>query len=372
MTNEYIAELINAQSKINTNAKNGIGENSQEESINSFDFNKETRVLKISFKITTHYRTIERYVQRDYQRYPIYSALKTKSKINNKTYKLTNENLESLHNDFAYSWETGDRKPLYLQIICMLNCPELTPSHFILVALGNQFGLVTKYNSQEIEKIKIGNKRLLEAPKQFVFATTRETELLKSDLEKLQNKKPNQKRQEKISYLTCKIRDLENQIAEKNLFIEQKNNEVLSKIDVLKADTKNKRKIYMAILRKNKPLSASINETSEFESIKIIQGIKYEKIVGCYIIRNTEKDKYYVGQSKDVIRRLKQHFKGTIPNNQIFAEDYYTSSIENKENLFEFKIIKLETKDELDKTEKDLIEKYDAFVSGYNGTHGNT
>lgn len=212
----------------------------------------------------------------------------------------------------------------------------------------------------------------MEAPKQFVFETARETDTLKSNLEKLQSKKPNQKRQEKISYLTCKIRDLENQIAEKNLFIEQKNNETQKRIEDLKADTENKRKIYMAILRKNKPLSTSVNETSDFESIKTITGIKYEKIVGCYIIRNTEKDKYYVGQSKDVLRRLKQHFKGTVPNNPIFAEDYYTSSIDNKENLFEFKIIKLETKDELDKTEKELIEKYDAFVSGYNGTHGNT
>lgn len=99
--------------------------------------------------------------------------------------------------------------------------------------------------------------------------------------------------------------------------------------------------------------------------------MEYEKIVGCYIIRNKEKDKYYVGQSKDVIKRLKQHFKGTIPNNIIFAEDYYSSSMD-KSDLFEVKILPCATKDDLDRTEKQLIEKYDAFNSGYNGTNGNS
>ena len=83
-------------------------------------------------------------------------------------------------------------------------------------------------------------------------------------------------------------------------------------------------------------------------------------------------DKYYVGQSKDVLKRLKQHFKGTVPHNIIFAEDYYSSTFGNKEDLFEVKIIPCDTKDELDKTEKNLIEKYDAWRSGYNGTSGNS
>ena len=89
------------------------------------------------------------------------------------------------------------------------------------------------------------------------------------------------------------------------------------------------------------------------------------------MIRNREKDKYYVGQSKDVMKRIRQHFKGTVPANVIFAEDYYTSTFINKEDLFEVKIIPCETKDELDDTERDLIKKYDSFQSGYNGTGGN-
>ena len=40
--------------------------------------------------------------------------------------------------------------------------------------------------------------------------------------------------------------------------------------------------------------------------------------------------------------------------------------------MFEVRIIKCETKDELDKTERELIEYYDSFENGYNGTGGNT
>ncbi len=100
-------------------------------------------------------------------------------------------------------------------------------------------------------------------------------------------------------------------------------------------------------------------------------GLEYEKIIGCYIIHNIEKDRYYVGQSKDIMRRIKQHFKGTMPNNIIFAEDYYNSQNSDKSNIFEIRIIQLETKDELDKTEAQLIEEYDANVTGYNSTRGN-
>jgi hypothetical protein len=72
-----------------------------------------------------------------------------------------------------------------------------------------------------------------------------------------------------------------------------------------------------------------------------------------------------------VIKRIRQHFKGTVPNNVIFAEDYFKSTLEDKGTLFKIKIIECETKDELDRTEKQLIEDYDAWNNGYNGTSGN-
>lgn len=56
----------------------------------------------------------------------------------------------------------------------------------------------------------------------------------------------------------------------------------------------------------------------------------------------------------------------------IFAEDYFQTAEKERDDLFEFMIIPCETKDELDKKEKDLIKEYEAFTKGYNGTSGNS
>ena len=64
--------------------------------IEDFEMNPETRVAHISFLETKQYKTIVRYETRNYVKNPIYSDWKTKTKIINKTIKLTNEALESL------------------------------------------------------------------------------------------------------------------------------------------------------------------------------------------------------------------------------------------------------------------------------------
>ena len=120
------------------------------------------------------------------------------------------------------------------------------------------------------------------------------------------------------------------------------------------------------------PTDLSMDSEKGFIPLKQLSGMNYQKIVGCYIIHNKENNKYYVGQSKDVFKRIcRQHFDGTKVKNIIFAEDYFNSQFPNKDDLFEVKIIPLETKDELDQKEKDLIEEYDSFTNGYNGTSGN-
>ena len=117
-------------------------------------------------------------------------------------------------------------------------------------------------------------------------------------------------------------------------------------------------------------LPLEYKEKDDFVPLKSFSGLEYQKIVGCYVIRNNENKKYYVGQSKDVIKRLKQHFKGTVPKNIVFAEDYFSSN--QKDNLFSVKILHLTTKDQLDKKERELIEFYDSRNNGYNGTAGNS
>lgn len=61
-------------------------------------FNNETRVAKVTIDITKKYRTIEKYITRNYTRYPIYSEWKTRNKRIVKTIKLTNKDLEELNN----------------------------------------------------------------------------------------------------------------------------------------------------------------------------------------------------------------------------------------------------------------------------------
>lgn len=61
-------------------------------------FNNETRVAKVTIDITKKYRTIEKYITRNYTRYPIYSEWKTRNKRIFKTIKLTNKDLEELNN----------------------------------------------------------------------------------------------------------------------------------------------------------------------------------------------------------------------------------------------------------------------------------
>ncbi len=130
---------------------------------------------------------------------------------------------------------------------------------------------------------------------------------------------------------------------------------------------------YLRKKDKIEPLNTTVDSyecDNSFIPLKKIIALEYEKIIGVYVIKNNEKNKYYVGQSKDVLKRIKQHFKGTTPANIIFAEDYFASKWD-KEDLFSVKIIKLNTKDELDYTEKQLIQEYDAGINGYNGQLGN-
>lgn len=70
---------------------------------------------------------------------------------------------------------------------------------------------------------------------------------------------------------------------------------------------------------------------------------------GIYIIWNKTKDKYYVGQSKNMSRRLSQHFKNGDVKNVIFAKDWYNG------DYFCYKYYFCETKDELDSLEKNIL-----------------
>lgn len=90
---------------------------------------------------------------------------------------------------------------------------------------------------------------------------------------------------------------------------------------------------------------------------------------GIYIFHNLNNNKYYVGQSKNLYKRIfLDHFdyKTGVCKNPNFCDDYNY----NKHD-FRFAYKLLNTKDELDYEEKKYINIFDSFNFGYNKTSGN-
>ncbi len=86
---------------------------------------------------------------------------------------------------------------------------------------------------------------------------------------------------------------------------------------------------------------------------------------GVYILYNSTKNKYYVGQGKEVLNRVNSHFtsKG---NGDVYADYKYGDEFTIK--MIALKGSKFSTLNEL---ERNTILTYDAFSSGYNKTRGN-
>ena len=86
---------------------------------------------------------------------------------------------------------------------------------------------------------------------------------------------------------------------------------------------------------------------------------------GIYIIHNLTKDKYYVGQSKTVLKRINSHFTGS-GNGDVYADLKYGDE-------FTVKAIPLSESGygSLDDLERDAIQTYKACESGYNKNRGN-
>lgn len=89
------------------------------------------------------------------------------------------------------------------------------------------------------------------------------------------------------------------------------------------------------------------------------------EFVGCYILHNKTKDKYYVGQAKQVVSRVKAHLAGR-GNGDVYADYKYGDD-------FEVRTISLVLSGypSLNRLERDLIRRYDAYTKGYNRTRGN-
>lgn len=96
---------------------------------------------------------------------------------------------------------------------------------------------------------------------------------------------------------------------------------------------------------------------------------------GIYAIRNKKNNKKYIGVSRDVYKRKKEHFyklgRGRHVN-RLLQGDYDLYGV----SAFEFTVLKKAPIDKLFDMEKEYIKRYNSFGGGYNlttggdGTHG--
>ena len=370
-------------------------------SIFSFKFDKQTRIANIEFLKKVPYRTVERYVQQDHQRYPIYSSWKERRSYTAKSIKLTNQELENLREN------TNELiRKFSFDIVTLLRDRTLQPSWYIIKNIEDdcyqKIDDLTRQRSRESSAFDKRIKEISAAISQNNKEISIREDALKTVKNDLSNidqkieKAANHKRNIFLSIITLFIynyfgsairkkrlsvkRDMVQSVADElseGITSLNEKNEQSQNLDggfdgVMLSNGPGDPADNTEIIKEVKKLPELDTEESNFIPLKEISGMAYKKIIGCYVIRNTKNKKCYVGQSKDILRRIKQHFKGTLPHNMIFAEDYFQTAEKERDDLFEFMIIPCETKDELDKKEKDLIEEYEAFTKGYNGTSGNS
>lgn len=333
-------------------------------SVSVVDYNAERRTVKLEFVVATPYKKVVSYKQINGKRYPTEYAWSERTKKTSLSLKLTNDVVETLDKhennlvrdnakvilEKLLSYDKSLKPSWYAENVEQAKCNEKLKEER---ALLNQ---KTAYYNSKIQRLKQEySKQLSKIDKvEQKIWLARQKGKRKTALEKLEKKK---------SLLQEEIPDYyrEKDMLEKELS------------DVTIAHNKKVMEIKteeQAKMKKIKPLAVKIEQVEQFIPLSQVAAYSNDNPrKGCYIIRNVENNKYYVGQSKDILKRLHQHFAGTKPKNIIFAEDYFKSK--NPDNLFEVRFVFCETKDELDETERFYIEKYDAFRNGYNGTAGN-
>lgn len=94
------------------------------------------------------------------------------------------------------------------------------------------------------------------------------------------------------------------------------------------------------------------------------QGLNFE---GIYVLHNITKDKHYVGQSVNVIKRVGMHFGGKKSGNAQVYQDF------KKGHEWNIKLIDMKTTNynNLNDLEKYAIKLYKGYDKGYNKTRGN-
>lgn len=96
------------------------------------------------------------------------------------------------------------------------------------------------------------------------------------------------------------------------------------------------------------------------------------QIKGIYKITNTVTNMVYIGQSKDIKTRWREHMKCGLGIDTPVGNKLYAAMIEDGIENFTFELLETCLSSELDEKEKLYIELYDSYNFGYNLTKGNS
>lgn len=94
------------------------------------------------------------------------------------------------------------------------------------------------------------------------------------------------------------------------------------------------------------------------------------KISGIYKIENIFSGNIYIGQAKDIRKRLREHLEGCIRQDKDENKALVSSWVKYGEGCFDFELVKKCDLSELDDKERYWISYYDCHKNGYNMTSG--
>ena len=328
-------------------------------------FDKRTNKLLFTIKQYTHTPKIARYEQVNYVRYPIYEGYSERIKVIKKFDKVINP-IKFVSEDIL---KLDLEKRFILSIIEKISIiPEWRKKEIELEKIFNLIN-ATKRRKRNYHNEKKGysfkKTNFNEKPSNFwlrlffSFFTFGLSFIIGYNSKKnaLWNKKINKQNKEWNTSHKTKI-DQENSLLLKEIeSFNKKMDNIISFNWNLYRQTKNKEINYR--YKETDDGWREIKHSSDF-SFSYLNDKK-----GVYIIWNKTKDKHYVGQSKNLGKRLNQHFSNGEVRNVIFAKDWYSN------DYFCYKFYFCQTKDELDLLEKQKIDEFFAFDRGYNSTGGN-
>lgn len=340
-----------------------------EESFVDFEnisYDQNTNILTFKLIKITAKSKIVRYVTKDYVRIPIYGDVsqRTKSLINFSSkinpYRFAEEiinkypDLSSFHKRVICSYINV--YPRWMQVIdkteiINLNIQELNSKkrNFLSEKKNYSFKREDYPENYCNFKLRLGLAFITFGLSFIGYRTKAKTE--QNRITNIENKKWNLNHKENVDLYND---NLKNEIIYFNISIDNKIFNLKEQLDNLLIDD-------------------SLNFDNEDDFLLITECFKknldfLKARYGVYIIWNKTKNKYYVGQSKDLYKRIfTQHFsyKDCDVKNPKFIRDYDAG------DEFYLRWEFCNTKDELNNLERDYINLYDSFENGYNDTGGN-